>query len=879
MSKKLVYFFSETVVEGNKDLKNLLGGKGANLAEMCRIGLPIPPGFTITTEVCDLFYRSGMQFPEGLRDQVEEQLERLQEMTGMVLGDSENPLLVSIRSGAAVSMPGMMDSVLNLGLNDQTVMGLARKSGDERFAYDSYRRFIQMFSDVVLGLDHAIFEEILDVQKGLKKVENDLDLSAEDWKKIVGEYKKIVEEETGREFIQDPKRQLWAAIESVFKSWNNERAITYRRLENITGLLGTAVNVQVMVFGNLGDTSGTGVAFSRNASTGVNEFFAEYLMNAQGEDVVAGIRTPKKIDELKQKNPEIYRQLLSYKDILEKHYRDMQDMEFTIQDGKLYILQTRTGKRTAFAAIRIALDMVKEGLITKEEAILRISPKQLVQLLHPTIDPDQEYDPIGRGLPASPGAAVGKIVFTAAKAEKMAASGEHVILVRKETSPEDIGGMDAAEGILTSTGGLTSHAAVVARGMGKCCVAGCGDLVIRSADTCEISGQLFREGDYITLNGSTGEIIAGQLALVTPKISEDFEDFMAWIDERKCVGVRTNADTPKDSQTARTFGAEGIGLCRTEHMFFEGSRIEAVREMILAQDKESRVKALKKILPMQMEDFKAIFTAMEGFPVTIRLLDPPLHEFLPQTDEEMSELSAASEVDAGVLRKKAESLKEFNPMLGHRGCRLAITHPEIAEMQTEAILRAALSVSREGGTVFPEIMIPLTGTEAEFQFLKEIIQVKAEEVFREAGGRIDYKIGTMIEVPRACLVADKIAAHADFFSFGTNDLTQMTFGYSRDDAGTFLVNYVHKGILPADPFQELDQQGVGELVKMGIARGRHTRPDLKVGICGEHGGDPKSIEFFVRADMDYVSCSPYRVPVARLAAAQAAIRRSKAPMG
>lgn len=875
MADKYVYFFSRDFTEGKKELKELLGGKGANLAEMSELKLPIPPGFTVTTEVCDLYYKNNENHPEGLDAQVRENLERLENLIGKKLGDKDDPLLVSVRSGAAVSMPGMMDTVLNLGLNDESVAGLGKRSGDERFAYDSYRRFIQMFGNVVLEIDHHKFEEILETQKTVKGITNDVDMNVEDLKAIVVKYKELVKKVTGEEFPQAPIDQLWKSMNAVFGSWNNPRADKYRELNNITGLKGTAVNVQAMVFGNLGDTSGTGVSFSRNPSTGENKYYGEYLMNAQGEDVVAGIRTPKDVSELEKQNPVIYKQLIDIKDTLERHYTDMQDMEFTIQDGELYILQTRNGKRTGFAAVRIAAEMVHEGLIDKKEAIMRVEPDDLDQLLHPNIDPAENYTAIAKGLPASPGAAVGKIVFTAEKAEEWEARSEKVILVRKETSPEDIGGMAVAQGILTATGGMTSHAAVVARGMGKCCVAGCGDLIITSENSCTISGKSFNEGDIITLNGSTGEVIDGGLKLITPEISGNFEEFMTWVDEERPIKVRTNADTPHDSTVARKFGAEGIGLCRTEHMFFEGARIDAVREMILAEDKAGREKALSKILPMQKEDFVGIFEAMDGFPVTIRFLDPPLHEFIPHTDKELQELAKTVGVSFEKLKAKAESLKEFNPMLGHRGCRLAVTYPEIAVMQTEAVILAALEVNKKGVKVFPEIMIPLTGTQKEFEFLREVVVETTEAIFARENDKIDYLVGTMIEIPRACLVADKIAETAQFFSFGTNDLTQMTFGYSRDDAGVFLPEYVEKGILPSDPFQVLDQEGVGQLVDMGIQRGRKTRPELKVGICGEHGGEPSSVEFCYNVGMDYVSCSPYRVPIARLAAAQAKIRKEK----
>jgi len=877
MSEKYVYFFSKDFTEGKKELKELLGGKGANLAEMSNLKLPIPPGFTITTEVCDLYYKNNKNYPTGLVEKVEDNLQKLEKLMEKKLGNAEDPLLVSVRSGAAVSMPGMMDTVLNLGLNDNSVEGLAKRANNLRFAYDSYRRFIQMFGNVVLGLEHEKFEELLDGVKLKKNVIHDLDLDVEDLKEVVAQYKKLVKEETGEDFPQDPKTQLWKSIDAVFGSWNNPRAIKYRKLNNIADLMGTAVNVQSMVFGNLGETSGTGVAFSRDPSNGENKYYGEYLMNAQGEDVVAGIRTPQPVSTLKEQNPDIYKQLLDFKDILEKHYKDMQDMEFTIQEGQLYLLQTRAGKRTGAAAIKIAVDMVHENLITKRDAILRLKPEDVDQLLHPRIDPKEKYTPLAKGLPASPGAAIGEIVFSAEKAEYEALAGKKVILVRKETSPEDIGGMDAAQGILTSTGGMTSHAAVVARGMGKCCVVGCGDLSILPDGKCKISGNLFKEGDTITLDGTKGEVIGGALKLITPEISGNFEEFMGWVDEERPIGVRTNADTPKDSAVARKFGAEGIGLCRTEHMFFEGERIDAVREMIMASDREGREKALKKILPMQKEDFVGIFEAMNGYPVTIRFLDPPLHEFIPHTDEELKELAEKIGVEFGTLKAKAQSLKEFNPMLGHRGCRLAITFPEIAVMQTEAVLSAALEVKKKGVKVLPEIMIPLVGTEKEFNFLKEIVKETAEKIFERENDSVDFLVGTMIEIPRACLVADKIAQSAQFFSFGTNDLTQMTFGYSRDDAGVFLPDYVGKGILEKDPFQVLDQEGVGQLVQIGIKKGRGTNPDLKVGICGEHGGEPKSVEFCYKAGMNYVSCSPYRVPIARLAAAQSKIKESLTP--
>lgn len=875
MTNKFVYFFSKDATEGSSELKNILGGKGSNLAEMCLLGLPIPPGFTITTEVCNYFYKNQRQYPEQMEKELKENLAKLEELNGKKLGDGSDPLLVSVRSGAAVSMPGMMDTILNLGLNDQSVEGLAAKSNDERFAFDSYRRFIQMFGDVVLGVDFDKFEYILEKNKSMKGIEEDSDLKVEDLKQVVADYKQLIQQENGESFPQDPMAQLRMAINAVFDSWNNDRAIRYRQLNKIEGLIGTAVNIQSMVFGNLGDNSGTGVCFSRNPSTGENKFYGEYLMKAQGEDVVAGIRTPKPISELADEKNTLYDELIGYKDKLEDHFRDMQDMEFTIQEDILYLLQTRKGKRTAFAELKIAVDMVEEKLISKDEAILRVSPDQLDQLLHPTIDPDEKYEVAARGLPASPGAAVGKIVFTAETAEQKAARGEQVILVRKETSPEDIGGMHAAQGILTATGGMTSHAAVVARGMGKCCVAGCRDLVIKGDNSCEISGKSYREGDVISLDGSKGEVIGRELKLKTPEISGDFEGFLKWVDEARTIQVRTNADTPKDTAVARKFGAEGIGLCRTEHMFFEGERIDAVREMILAKDLEGRKKALDKIMPMQMNDFIGIFKAIEGYPVTVRLLDPPLHEFIPHLDSELEDLAQKIGVDFETLKEKAESLKEFNPMLGHRGCRLAITYPEIAVMQTEAIIRAALTVKKEGHEVHPEIMIPLTGTANEFEYLKQVIHAKADEIFEQTGEKVEYLVGTMIEIPRACLVADKIADKAQFFSFGTNDLTQMSFGYSRDDINSFLPDYLEKGILPEDPFQVLDAEGVGQLVKIGIEKGRSAKPDLKIGICGEHGGEPKSVAFCYHAGMNYVSCSPYRVPVARLAAAQAKIKNTQ----
>ena len=873
--KKYVYFFGGGKAEGRADMKDILGGKGANLAEMTNLGVPVPPGFTISAEVCDYFYKHGRKYPDGLREEVEKNLKKLEELTGKKFGDKNNPLLVSVRSGAAISMPGMMDTVLNLGLNDEVVEGLAKLTNNDRFAWDSYRRFIQMFGNVVMGIEHDEFEKILDAQKKKKGVTQDTELTTEDLKEVVKEYKKLYKEKTGEDFPQNPVDQLWKAIDAVFGSWNNERAIKYREINDIKGLLGTAVNVQTMVFGNMGEDSGTGVAFSRDPSTGEKKFYGEFLMNAQGEDVVAGIRTPETLDDMKRDMPEIYNQLVEIKDKLEQHYKDMQDMEFTIEKGKLYMLQTRTGKRTAQAAVKIAVDMVKEGLIDKETAILRVSPSQLDQLLHPMIDPKAKVEVIAKGLPASPGAAVGQIVFTAKDAEEEAAKGKQVILVRVETSPEDIGGMNAAQGILTARGGMTSHAAVVARGMGKCCVVGCSDVHILSDKECEIGGIKFKEGDWITINGTTGEVIKGKVELVEPEPTGDFAELMGWADEIRKLRVRTNADTPKDARNARKLGAEGIGLCRTEHMFFEGNRIDAVREMILAEDVEGRKKALAKLLPMQQGDFEGIFKEMDGLPVTIRLLDPPLHEFLPKKDEEIEALAKDMGVSFEVLKKKVESLTEFNPMLGHRGCRLGITYPEIYEMQVEAIFRAACNMSKQGVKVEPEVMIPLVGTVKELAILRELTEKTAERVMKEEGVEIKYLVGTMIEVPRAALVADQIAEVGEFFSFGTNDLTQMTFGYSRDDAGVFLPEYIEKGILEKDPFQVLDQEGVGQLIKMGIEKGRSTRKELKVGICGEHGGEPSSVEFCHKVGMNYVSCSPFRVPIARLAAAQAVVKEKK----
>lgn len=876
MSTKWVFFFGNGQTDGQEGNRNLVGGKGANLAEMVSLNIPVPAGFTITTEACTTFYANNEQWPEGLEDQVKENLARLEEAMGAKFGDTNNPLLVSVRSGARVSMPGMMDTVLNLGLNDATVTGLAAKTNNPRFAWDSYRRFIQMYGDVVMGVDHDFFEEALQAVKDEQGVELDNELSAEALQEVVRRYKEIISREAGRLFPDDPFEQLKGAINAVFKSWNNDRAIRYRQINDIPGEWGTAVNVQAMVFGNMGANSGTGVAFTRDPSTGENVFYGEYLMDAQGEDVVAGIRTPHPISKLKEEMPEVYAELEAIYKKLENHYRDMQDIEFTIQEGKLYMLQTRTGKRTATAAVRIAVEMVHEGLIDKKEAVLRVDPAQIDQLLHPMIDPKAKYTALAKGLPASPGAAVGRLVFTAHEAEEWANRGEKVILARTETSPEDIGGMDVAEGILTARGGMTSHAAVVARGMGKCCVAGVGAAKIDEvAKTLTVGDTVLREGDWVTLNGTTGELIVGKLDLVDAEVSGYFGELMAWADEFRALGIRTNADTPHDAEVAKNFGAEGIGLCRTEHMFFEGDRIKAVRQMILAKDKAGREVALAKLLPYQKGDFKAIFEVMDGMPVTIRLLDPPLHEFLPHEDAQIKELAAEMGVSFEELKQTINALSELNPMLGHRGCRLGVTYPEIYAMQARAIFEAAAELTKEGKEVIPEVMIPLVGTDRELKLMKDVCVKVAEEVMKETGVEFKYHIGTMIEIPRACVVADAIAKDAEFFSFGTNDLTQMTFGYSRDDAGKFLQDYLDNEILAKDPFQTLDQTGVGALVQMGVERGRSTRPDLKIGICGEHGGDPASIDFCHRVGLNYVSCSPFRVPVARLAAAQANIRNPR----
>ncbi|WAM34889.1 pyruvate, phosphate dikinase [Caldicellulosiruptor morganii] len=871
--KKYVYMF----YEGNKDMRELLGGKGANLAEMTNLGLPVPPGFTVTTEACTRYYDEGEKIADEIVEEIFEKLAELEKITGKKFGDPSNPLLVSVRSGARVSMPGMMDTILNLGINDQVVEGLAKLTNNERFAYDSYRRFIQMFSDVVMGIEKNKFEKILDEIKEKYGAKYDTDLTAEHLKEVVARYKELYKAEKGEDFPQDPKVQLLEAVKAVFRSWNNPRAIVYRRLNEIPHDWGTAVNVQMMAYGNMGNDSGTGVAFTRNPATGEKELYGEFLMNAQGEDVVAGIRTPQPISALKETMPEVYQQLADIAKKLETYYKDMQDMEFTIERGKLYMLQTRNGKRTAQAALKIAVDMVEEGLITKEEAMLKVDPKQLDTLLHPTFEQNalKAAKPIAKGLPASPGAATGKIYFTAEEAKAAVERGEKkVILVRTETSPEDIEGMVAAQGILTSRGGMTSHAAVVARGMGKCCVAGCGDISINEEEKYFTTpdGKVYREGDWISLDGSTGYVYEGELPTKEPELTGYFATFMQWADEIRRLKVRANADTPRDAAQARKFGAEGIGLCRTEHMFFEEDRIPAMREMIVARTEEQRRKALDKLLPMQRGDFEALFREMKGYPVTIRLLDPPLHEFLPKEDDAIRELAKEMGITFEELKGIVQSLHELNPMLGHRGCRLAVTYPEIAEMQTRAIIEAAINVKNEGIDVVPEIMVPLVGEVKELKFIKDIIVKTAEKVMEEKGVKIEYKVGTMIEVPRAALTADEIAKEAEFFSFGTNDLTQMTFGFSRDDIGKFLNDYFEKKIFETDPFARLDEKGVGKLIKMAAELGRSTRPDIKLGICGEHGGDPSSIEFCHNAGLDYVSCSPFRVPIARLAAAQAQVK-------
>ena len=871
--KKFVYSFNE----GSKDMKDLLGGKGANLAEMTKIGLPVPFGFTVTTEACNRYYDEGKKIGDDIVASIFEKLEELENTTGKKFGDVENPLLVSVRSGAKISMPGMMDTILNLGLNDQTVEGLAALTENPRFAYDSYRRFIQMFGDVVMEIAKTKFDAIFDAKKEEHGYEFDVDLTTEDLKEIIVGYKALVKEEMGRDFPQEPKDQLMEAIMAVFRSWNNDRAILYRQLNEIPDSIGTAVNVQSMVFGNMGETSGTGVAFTRSPVNGEKAIFGEFLVNAQGEDVVAGIRTPQPIAEMAQAFPEVYTEFTRIAELLEKHYTDMQDMEFTVERNKLFMLQTRNGKRTAPAAVKIAVDMQSEGLIDKETAVMRIEPAQIDQLLHPMFDAEElkEAEKLTKGLPASPGAATGQIYFNASDAETAVANGAKAILVRLETSPEDLAGMVAAEGILTARGGMTSHAAVVARGMGKCCVSGCAEIKVdEEAKELTIGEYVFKEGDYISLDGTAGDVLKGQIKTVPPELSGDFAEIMSWADEIRTLKIRTNADNPRDAKQAVEFGAEGIGLCRTEHMFFEEERIPAVRRMILADSEEERREALKFLLPYQKGDFKGIYEAMGDRPVTIRLLDPPLHEFLPHTDEEIKALSEQIGVPYEKLAKKTQELHEFNPMLGHRGCRLAVTYPEIAEMQAEAIIMAAIEVRKEQGLdIIPEIMIPLVGMRKELADVKATVVKTVEAVMEREGVKFDYLIGTMIEIPRAALTADEIAEEAEFFSFGTNDLTQMTFGFSRDDTGKIIKEYREKGIFDDDPFQSIDQVGVGKLVKMAVELGKQTRPPIKLGICGEHGGDPKSIEFCNAVGLQYVSCSPFRVPIARLAAAQAAIKQ------
>jgi pyruvate,orthophosphate dikinase len=893
MTTKWVYGFGDGKADGAAGMKNLLGGKGANLAEMSNLGLPVPPGFTITTDVCTHFEANGHRYPDGARDQVDAALEEIGRITGKRFGDSRNPLLVSVRSGARVSMPGMMDTVLNLGLNDATVPALAEASGDPRFAYDSYRRFIQMYSDVVMGLDHHAFEEILEEFKTSKAYDLDTDLTADDWQIVIASFKELVEDELEKPFPQDPHEQLWGAISAVFRSWESARAITYRRLHDIPNTWGTAVNVQAMVFGNMGTTSATGVAFTRNPSTGEKALYGEFLINAQGEDVVAGIRTPQDLTEaariaaaseslsLERAMPDAFAEFTEICDRLEGHYRDMQDLEFTIERGRLWMLQTRSGKRTAKAALKIAVDMADEGLITTEEAVMRVDPAALDQLLHPMIDPAAERDIVATGLPASPGAASGDIVFSSDEAEEAKGAGRSVILVRVETSPEDIHGMHAAEGILTTRGGMTSHAAVVARGMGKPCVSGAGSLRIDyRSGTLTVAGRKLSKGDRITIDGTSGQVLIGEVAMLQPEMSGEFARLMEWADAHRRMDVRTNAETPADARAARGFGAQGIGLCRTEHMFFDGDRILAVREMILAETEAGRRKALDKLLPMQRGDFTELFEIMQGLPVTIRLLDPPLHEFLPHSAEEIAEVAEVMGVSVERLRERALDLDEFNPMLGHRGCRLLVTYPEIAEMQARAIFEGAVAAGKETGSpVTPEIMVPLVGMRAELDLVRARIDAMAEAVASETGVKIDYQVGTMIELPRAALRAGEIAEAAEFFSFGTNDLTQTTFGISRDDAASFLGTYQRLGLIERDPFVTLDQDGVGELVSIGAERGRAVRPGIKLGICGEHGGDPASIAFCETLGLDYVSCSPFRVPIARLAAAQAALKASRAEDG
>ncbi len=874
MSQKYVYLFKE----GNANMRELLGGKGANLAEMTNLGLPIPQGFTVTTEACTRYYEDGEKIAKEIEDEIFASLAKLEEITGKKFGDKENPLLVSVRSGARASMPGMMDTILNLGLNEEVAASMAQKN--ERFAYDSYRRFIQMFSDVVMEIPKPLFEKEIDAMKEKRGVKQDTELTAADLKELVAIFKGIYLKEHGSEFPSNPTEQLKEAVKAVFRSWNNPRAITYRRLNDIPGSWGTAVNVQEMVFGNMGDDCGTGVAFTRNPATGEKALFGEYLMNAQGEDVVAGIRTPQPIATLEQTNPAAYADFVKYANLLENHYRDMQDMEFTIERGKLFFLQTRNGKRTANAALRIAVELVNEGMITEKEAVLRVEPNQLDQLLHPNFDQAKlkAAKPVAKGLAASPGAATGKVVFTADRAVELHEKGDKdLILVRLETSPEDIDGMNVCHGILTVRGGMTSHAAVVARGMGTCCVAGCGELVVNeeAGEFKDAQGNVYHEGDYISLDGSTGNVYGERIDTVEASVSGDFAKLMGWADQYRQMEVRTNADTPKDAEVAYNFGAQGIGLCRTEHMFFAPERIAAIREMIVSKTAEQREKALAKILPMQQGDFEGLFKAMKGYPVTIRLLDPPLHEFLPHTDEEITALAKEMGMTFQELKDVVVSLHEFNPMMGHRGCRLDVTYPEIGAMQTRAIIRAAINVNKEGMNVVPEIMIPLVGEVKELKYVKDIIVKAADEEIANAGVSLKYEVGTMIEIPRAALTADEIAKEAEFFSFGTNDLTQMTFGFSRDDAGKFLGSYYEKKIYESDPFAKLDQTGVGKLVKMAVDMGKATRPDIHLGICGEHGGNPPTVEFCHNVGLTYVSCSPFRVPIAKLAAAQAAIKQPR----
>lgn len=876
MTKKYVYLFSE----GNENMRELLGGKGANLAEMMNLGMPVPYGFTVTTEACNQYYADKETINDSIRKEIFDYLMKLEELAGKQFGDPKNPLLVSVRSGARASMPGMMDTILNLGMNDEVVEGIAQLTDNPRFAYDSYRRFIQMFADVVMGLNKAKFEEIIDEMKEVKGVKEDTQLDADDMKLMVKRFKKFYEESLGEDFPADPKEQLYRAVEAVFRSWNNQRAIFYRKMNDIPSSWGTAVNVQMMVFGNMGNDCGTGVAFTRNPSTGENKLYGEFLMNAQGEDVVAGIRTPQTIDQLKEVSPQAYEKFTEISKALESHYKNMQDMEFTIEKGKLFMLQTRNGKRTAAAALKIACDMVDEGMVTKEEALIMVEPKQLDALLHPQFDAEalKGAKPIANALPASPGAACGQVVFTAEQAIAEAALGHKVVLVRLETSPEDIEGMHVSEGILTVRGGMTSHAAVVARGMGACCVSGCGDIQIHEEEEYfEVGGKRYNKGDYISLDGSSGNVYGEAIKTVPAEISGDFERFMTWADETRALKVRTNADTPKDAAQAVKFGAEGIGLVRTEHMFFEGDRIKAVREMIVSKTEGQRRKALAKLLPMQRGDFEGIYEAMQGMPVTIRYLDPPLHEFLPTSSYDIAQLAKDMKIDLDSLRSVITGLHEFNPMMGHRGCRLAISYPEIAEMQTTAVIEAAINVNRKHPDwhIEPEIMIPLVGDKNELKYVKDVVVRTANEILEKAQVEMKYHVGTMIEIPRAALLADEIAEEAEFFSFGTNDLTQMTFGFSRDDAGGFLADYYEKKIFEQDPFARVDQKGVGKLIEMAVRGGRQTRPDIKLGICGEHGGDPSSIEFCHRMGLTYVSCSPFRVPIARLAAAQASIKYRK----